>query len=250
MAMERKEAVSSSPTYGRFHTTHWTVILQARDQVGGGAQEALERLCRVYWRPLYAFIRRQGHTPHEAEDLTQEFFRRFLEREALASVDPAEGRFRSFLLACLKNFLANERERAGAKRRGGGQSIVSFDLLEAESSLAAGVGEDLAPDAEYERRWAFAVLARAIELMRAEFVAEARGDFFKDLEGFLPGGVGNLSRADVASRRGMTVGALDVAIHRLRHRFGAKLRELISQTVASEAEIELELRHLISVLGR
>src|SRR6266542_4402882 len=145
---------------GWFKTTHWTVILTAREKDGIAAREALARLCSTYWYPLYAFIRRQGSTPHEAEDLTQEFFFRFLERHSLGSVQPAAGKFRSFLLACLKNFLANERERAHAQRRGGGQPVISLDSGAAETRYAMEPADDRTPEAVFERRWAFAVLER------------------------------------------------------------------------------------------
>src|SRR6187431_1536840 len=135
-----------------FHTTHWTVVLAAREKDGVTAREALANLCSTYWYPLYAFIRRQGSSPHDAEDLTQEFFFRFLERHSLASVEPAAGRFRSFLLACLKNFLANERERASAQRRGGGQSVISLDGTDAETRYSLEPADSRTPDAVFERR--------------------------------------------------------------------------------------------------
>src|SRR6266487_6246916 len=134
-----------------FHTTHWTVVLAAREKDGTVAREALASLCSTYWYPLYAFIRRQGSTPHEAEDLTQEFFLRFLERHALGSVQPAAGKFRSFLLACLKNFLANERERAHAQRRGGGRPLVPLDSGKAETRYSLEPADHRTPEAVFER---------------------------------------------------------------------------------------------------
>src|SRR6266581_6998218 len=140
---------------GWFKTTHWTVVLSARDRDRPDAAEALASLCSTYWYPLYAFIRRRGSSPHEAEDLTQEFFFRFLERHALESVQPAAGKFRSFLLVCLKNFLANERERAQAQRRGGGQPLISLDGAEAETRYSREPTDSLTPEMVFERRWAF-----------------------------------------------------------------------------------------------
>src|SRR6186997_2745142 len=137
-----------------FHTTHWTVVLEARDKSGDAAREALAILCSTYWYPLYAFIRRQGSSPHEAEDLTQEFFLRFLDRHALERVQPAAGKFRSFLLVCLKNFLANERERARAQRRGGGRPILPLEVENAETRYSLEPADSLTPDAVFERRWA------------------------------------------------------------------------------------------------
>ena len=231
-----------------FHTTHWSMVLAAREKEGSAAGEALASLCSTYWYPLYAFIRRQGSAPPEAEDLTQEFFYRFLERDTLERVQPAAGKFRSFLLACLKNFLANERQRAHAQRRGGGQWLVPLDSNEAETRYSFEPVDQRTPDAIFERRWAFAVLERTMQELQREYSASERGELFEDLQGFLPGGHGNLSRAELAVKRGVSVGALDVAIHRLRQRFGALLREEIARTVSSEAEVEEEIRYLISLM--
>ncbi len=234
---------------GTFHTTHWTVVLAARSREGVAAQEALASLCSTYWYPLYAFIRRQGSTPHEAEDLTQEFFFRFLQRHALESVQPAAGKFRSFLLVCLKNFLANERERSQAQRRGGGQPVISLDAAEAETRYSVEPVDRLTPEAVFERQWAFAVLEQTMTELRREYAGDEKRALFQDLQGFLPSGQGNVSRADLAAKRGVSVGAIDVAVHRLRQRFGVLLREQVAQTVSSEAEVEEEIRYLISVIG-
>jgi len=232
-----------------FHTTHWTLVLAARDKDSAAAREALASLCSTYWYPLYAFIRRQGASPHEAEDLTQEFFFRFLERHALGSVQPAAGKFRSFLLTCLKNFLANERERAQAQRRGGGRAIISLDADEAETRYSLEPADSLTPEAVFERRWAFAVLERTMRELRREYAADEKSELFEQLQGFLPNGHGHISRAELAAQRGASVGAIDVAVHRLRQRFGDLLREQVARTVSSEAEVEEEIRHLIAVLG-
>src|ERR1043166_5639633 len=240
---------SLSPTAtgdGWFKTTHWTVVLTARQKDGTAAREALASLCSTYWYPLYAFIRRQGSSPHEAEDLTQEFFLRFLERHALGRVQPAAGKFRSFLLACLKNFLANERERAHAQRRGGGQSLVPLDTGDAETRYSLEPADQRTPEAVFERRWAFAVLERTMIELRREQAGDEKRDLFQELQGFLPGGLGSVSRSELAAKRGVTVGAIDVAIHRLRQRFGSLLREQVARTVSSEAEVEEEIRYLIS----
>jgi RNA polymerase sigma-70 factor (ECF subfamily) len=232
-----------------FHTTHWTVVLEARDVGGPTAGAALESLCGTYWYPLYAFIRRQGASPHEAEDLTQGFFHRFLERNGLASVQPAAGKFRSFLLACLKNFLANERERAQAQRRGGGRTLLTLNGEEAETRYSLEPADPLTPEKEFERRWAFAVIERTIQELRREYAGEEKQALFEQLQGFLPGGQGVTSRAELAAGRGVSIGAIDVAIHRLRQRFGILLREQVARTVANENEVEEEIRYLILVLG-
>src|SRR5438552_13818399 len=231
-----------------FHTTHWTVVLAAREKEGSAPREALASLCSTYWYPLYAFIRRQGSSPPEAEDLTQEFFFRFLERHALGSVQPAAGKFRSFLLACLKNFLANERERAHAQRRGGGQPLVPLDRGDAETRYSLEPADQRTPAAVFERRWAFAVLERTMTELRHEYVTAGKSELFEAFQSFLPGGHGDASRADLAAQRGVSPGAIDVAVHRLRQRFGALLREQVAQTVSSDAEVEEEIRYLISVI--
>lgn len=232
-----------------FHTTHWTMMLAAREEEGTVAREALARLCSTYWYPLYAFIRRQGSSPHEAEDLTQEFFYRFLERDSLTYVRPAAGRFRSFLLACLKNFLANERERARAQRRGGGHPLISLDGADARARYALEPADQRTPEALFERRWAFAVLERTLTDLRREYAAAEKSDLFEALQGFLPGGQGDTSRAELAARRGISAGALDVAIHRLRQRFGVLLRQQVARTVSTDAEVDEEIRHFISLLN-
>jgi RNA polymerase sigma-70 factor (ECF subfamily) len=250
MSTTMNPAASRLPTSAiGFHTTHWTVILQARDENGTVGREALASLCATYWYPLYAFVRRQGASAHEAEDLTQEFFSQFLQRNALASVRPTAGRFRSFLLACLKNFMANERERAHAQRRGGGRSPVPLDTGDAETRYQLEPADKLTPEAIYERRWAFAVLERTMSELRDKYGRDQAGRQFEELQGFLPGGQPNTSRTELATKRGVTVGAIDVAVHRMRKEFGAVLREQVAQTVSSPAEVEEELHYLISVLG-
>jgi RNA polymerase sigma-70 factor (ECF subfamily) len=232
-----------------FHTTHWTVVFAAQDRDGKGASEALAELCSAYWYPLYAFVRRQGSTAHEAEDLTQEFFRRFLERRALEVVRPDAGKFRSFLLACLKNFLANERLRAQTLRRGGAYQILPLDSGDAETRYTLEPADQRTPEAIFERRWAFTVLERTMAQLRREYSSDEKRALFDALQGFLPSGQEALSRAEVAAKRGVSAGAIDVAVHRLRQRFGALLREQVARTVSSEAEVEEEIRYLISVLS-
>ena len=232
-----------------FHTTHWSVVLAAGESNSPEAVAALESLCQVYWPPLYAYIRRQGADPQEAEDLTQEFFHRFLERNSLTSVRPAAGKFRSFLLACLKNFLANERERAHAQRRGGGRVPIPLGGGDPETRYSLEPADTLTPEAIFERRWAFAVVEQTMRVLQREHASPEKREFFEALQGFLPGGHGNISRAELAARRGVSVSAIDVAIHRLRQRFGAVLREQVAPTVSSQDEVEEEIRYLISVIG-
>ncbi len=243
-------APENEPTspYG-FQTTHWSVVLKAQRRHEEGSQESLARLCTAYWYPVYAFVRRQGADAHQAEDMTQGFFCHILERETLARVEPEGGKFRSFLLVCLKNYLANERERAQAQRRGGGQLPIPLEMNDAETRYVFERADEQTPDVIYERRWAFAVIEQALERLRSEYTSSKKQTLFEDLQGFLPGGNGSESRSELAAKRGVTVGAINVAVHRLRHRFGALLREQVAQTVDSNAEIEEELRHLIKVLA-
>jgi len=232
-----------------FHTTHWSVVLAAGRQQGPAASEALAKLCSAYWYPLYAFVRCRGFGPHDAEDLTQEFFYRFLERNSLTNVTPAGGKFRSFLLACLKHFLANERERAHAQRRGGGHSLLPLDAGEAETRFSLEPADPVTPEALFEKRWAFTVLERTMNALRQEYAANGKSAVFEELKGFLPGGQGSESRPDLAAKRGVSVGAIDVAVHRLRQRFGALLREQVAHTVSAEDEVDDEIRHLMAALG-
>ena len=221
--------------------------MTACQEDGTGGREALANLCATYWPPLYAFIRRGGSSPHDAEDLTQEFFCQFLERDALKHAEPARGKFRSFLLACLKQFLAREHERAQAARRGGGRKLLTLDCPESQYSLE--LADTLTPEALFDRRWAATVLASTLEDLRGEYVRRQKAGLFEDLIGFLPGSQTEASRAELASRHNVSVGAIDVAIHRLRQRFGALLRQRIAQTVSSEAEIDDELDYLMTVAG-
>ena len=232
-----------------FHTTHWTVVLQAKADQGSGAQEALASLCSTYWYPLYAFVRRQGSSPPEAEDLIQEFFCPVLQRQWLVNVSPAAGKFRSFLLACLKNFVTNERERAKTQRRGGGRKILPLDGETAETRYALEPVTRITPEVLFERRWALALVERTLGELQREYTRAGKGGWFDELQQFLPGGEGNLSRAELAVKRGVTTGAIDVTVHRLRQRFGAILREQVAQTVSSAAEVEEEIRYLMAVLS-
>ena len=249
MAGNASNPESDSRGAAWFRTTHWSVVLAAKAPDPSQAAEALEKLCCTYWYPLYAYVRREGHQPEDAQDLTQEFFLHFLERNAVGNVRPTAGKFRSFLLACLKNFLANERERAHAQRRGGGRPLLSLDSGDAETRYSLESADNRTPEAEFERRWAFALLERTMAELRREYSSGDKLRLFEDLQGFLPNGQETISRTDLAAKRSVSVGAIDVAVHRLRQRFGALLREQVAQTVSSEAEVEEEIRHLISVLG-
>lgn len=232
-----------------FRTTHWSAVLAARDNRSPKAEAALAELCQTYWYPLYAYIRRRGHDPHEAEDLTQGFFERLLEKNYIGDVTPGIGRFRSFLLTSLKHFLANEWDRAQAGKRGGGQVIFSLDDRDAESRYQFEAVEKFTPETLFEQRWALTVLGRVLARLRVEFVASEKADLFDQLKVFLSAEQPGCSYAEVAARTGTKEGTIKVAVHRLRRRYGELLRTEIGHTVNDPREIEDEVRHLISVLS-
>lgn len=234
-----------------FPTTHWSVVLAAADSAAPWAFEALEQLCRTYWRPVYAFVRRQGHRPEDALDLAQGFFARFLERKQVKLADPDRGRLRSFLLSSLKNFLANEYAHAQADKRGGGRSLLSLDQQrDAETRFLAEPADPAAPpDLAFEKQWALTLLDQVLARLRDEFAATGGPEQFDALKVFVWGDPAGVSQVEIAAQLGMTPNALGVAVHRLRRRYGELLREAIAQTVASKDEIDVELRHLITVIG-
>ena len=212
------------------------------------AAEALEQLCRTYWYPLYAFVRRQGHDAPDSEDLTQEFFARFLAKEYFERADPARGRFRSFLLACLKNFLTEQHRYAGRLKRGGGQPFISWDSKTAEERYQLEPAEPLTPEKIYDRRWALTLLENALARLGDEQSAVGRQQDFAQLRDYLWGEGGGTGYAELAARLRMTEGALKVTVHRLRRRYRELLREEVAHTVATVAETDAELRYLISVI--
>ncbi|NUQ62226.1 MAG: sigma-70 family RNA polymerase sigma factor [Pirellulales bacterium] len=231
-----------------FDATRWTLVLSA---AGGthtpSSAAAMAELCAIYWYPLYAFIRRRGHDAHEAEDLVQEFFARLLVKDFLAGVSPEKGRFRSFLLAAFKHFLANEYDRAGAQKRGGARTVIALDALGADSRWRLEPADTLTPEKLFERRWALAVLEQVLARLQAEMTAAGKGPLYEALKEFL-GGEGRDTYAEVGTKLGMSSGAVKVAVHRLRRRWRQVLREEIAQTVADPAEIDAEIRYLLSCL--
>ncbi len=240
------DRTSLSP--GLFSTTHWSVVLAAGASDAKYAATALENLCRAYWYPLYAFIRRQGHSPEDAADLTQAFFYRLLSKGVLGLAARERGRFRSFLLAALKNVLANEWDREHAQKRGGGTEIFSLDAEEAERQYRLEPSESLDPAQLFDRRWALTVLDEALRLLEAEQLAAGKERIFRRLQGFLMGESGAGSYADAASDLGLTEGAVKMAVSRLRARCRDLLREEIARTVSSPLEIEEEYRALMAAL--
>jgi RNA polymerase sigma-70 factor (ECF subfamily) len=239
----------SAPRTGRFAATRWSVVLAAGRDESPRAAEALEQLCRVYWYPLYAFVRRQGHGPEDAQDLTQAFFTRLIAKRDLAAVDRAKGRFRSFLLAAMRHFLANEWDRARAAKRGGGVHVTSFDAISAEARYAREPVDPETPERIFERRWALAMLDEVLGRLRDEYESRGQGEQFEALKGMLGGGGGEEGHAATGLRLGMSEGAVKVAAHRLRRRYRDLLRREIATTVASPDDVDDELRHLFAVLS-
>jgi len=230
-----------------FTTTHWSVVLDAQGE-SPAAQEALEKLCRTYWRPIFAFLRRQGLRPDEAEDITQGFFAELLERRSLSAVRREKGRLRSFLLGGLKYFLANEERRAMAIKRGKGQRFIPLDELHADDRIEMEPADSMTAEMIYERRWALTVLERVLSRLKDEYVAADNAALFDSLKELLPDEPGSPSQAVIATRLGMSENAIRQAFYRFRQRYQALLREEIANTVATPGDIEDELRHLIAVL--
>ena len=231
-----------------FTTTHWSVVLAAGRSDSAQATEALEKLCRTYWYPLYAYIRRHGYGPEDAQDLAQDFFAQLLRKNYPARADRAKGRFRTFLLHALNQFLADQRERAAALKRGGGQRIISLDEEAPEDRYRLEVPDELTPEKLFERRWAQTVLDRALARLRDEFVAEGKEAAYEVLKAFEPGEQNPLSYAETAVRLGASESAVKSMIYRLRQRHRELVREEIAHTVPTVAEIDEELRHLVAVL--
>jgi RNA polymerase sigma-70 factor (ECF subfamily) len=232
-----------------FATTHWTTVLTARDEQSPHAAAALERLCRCYWPPIYAFIRRRGHGPYDAQDLTQEFFSRLLVKGYLEAADASKGRFRTLLLTAVTRFLVNERERALAQKRGGGAVHFSIEAEAEEGGAFTNPADPATPETIYERRWAETVLAAVLSRLRAEFEIAGELARFEVLKPFLAAEKNPPSGAAVAAQLGVSESTVYSAAHRLRRRYGELLREEIAQTVARPEEIEEELRYLARVLG-
>jgi DNA-directed RNA polymerase specialized sigma24 family protein len=231
-----------------FLTTRWTEVIQAAQTSAPGGAAALENLCGKYWYPLYAYVRREGFSPHDAQDLTQAFFARFLEKNYLAQVDRTRGKFRSFLLASLKHFLANEWDRLRAQKRGGLVQIISLDEQAAESRYLLEPRDEASAEKIFERRWALTVLETVLARLERECADAGKADQFRDLKDHMMTEA-SAPQAELARRLDMTVGALKVAIHRLRKRYRALLREEIAQTVSTPAEVDAELRHLLTVIA-
>ena len=230
-----------------FTTTHWSVVLEAQGE-SPAAQQALEKLCRTYWRPIYGFVRRQGIRPEEAEDLTQGFFALFLERRDLSTVRKEKGRLRSYLLASVKHFLADEWRHAMAVKRGKGHWLIPWEELRESEAIDVGRSDRLTAEQIYERRWALTVLEQVLARLRDEYRSAGNLRFFDRMKKMLMDEPGRPSQAQVASEFDMTENAVKQAFYRFRQRYQTLLREEIAHTIAMPSDIEDELRHLIAVV--
>jgi RNA polymerase sigma-70 factor (ECF subfamily) len=244
----RDEKLCSAEAEDWFATTHWSVVLAAGHAETPTARAALESLCQLYWYPLYAYARRRGFSVEDAQDLTQAFFARLLEKQSLEKASPARGRFRAFLITSLKNFLANEWDKAHAARRGSGQRLLSRDARIAEERYLAEPADEQSPDKLFERRWAVTLLESVLRRLREDYARGGRGELFERLKDFLWGEKNLSSYSKFGTECGMSEGAVKVAVHRLRRRYRDLLREEVAHTVTGPEEIEEELRHLRAVL--
>jgi RNA polymerase sigma factor (sigma-70 family) len=242
--------LSASLVPGLFPHTRWSEVLSARQQRSPESAAALEALCRAYWYPLYAFVRASGRSPHDAQDLTQEFFARLLSKDWLRLADPGKGRFRTFLRVALKRFLADDWDRARAQKRGGGQPPVPFDTTLAEKCFLGERADADSPDRLYERRWALALLDQAMSRLEQEYDRAGKASELTHLKPHLTAERGAIPYAEIAAALQKSEGAARVAVHRLRKRFREMFREVIADTVSNAEEVDVEVRHVLAALGR
>jgi RNA polymerase sigma factor (sigma-70 family) len=232
----------------RFPATHWSVVQAAGTGSSAMARAALDQLCRSYWPPIYAFARRLGHNPEDARDLTQAFFAHLIATQSVHRADPARGRFRSFLLGACKHFLADEHDRARTEKRGGRVEFIPLDIALAESRYGGEPSTQTTPDREFDRAWAIAVIDRALSRLREEFEMSGRATLFDGLKGFLTGDKAFSSFQAAAAQLQITAGAAKMTVTRMRQRFRALVRQELSQTVLTSAELEAELRDFAAIL--
>jgi RNA polymerase sigma-70 factor (ECF subfamily) len=250
MRAEQSNQETQEATARVFHTTHWSVVLAAGEEGSEEAGAALSRLCQTYWFPVYAFIRKRGHSPEQAQDFTQEFFAVFLEKNYVAKAARDRGRFRAFLMSSVENFLHNQHDRAQAQKRGGGRTLLSLDYEDAEQRYQIEPVEESDPATIFEQQWAATLLETVLNRMREEFSAEGRAGLFDDLQGHLWGDADSIPYALLAQKSGLTEGNLKTVAHRLRQRCRALLREEITHTVAKPGDVDDELRHLMRIVSQ
>jgi RNA polymerase sigma factor (sigma-70 family) len=232
-----------------FATTRWTMVLAAGGSTTQDGEDALERLCEAYWFPLYAYVRRRGHSKEDAEDLTQAFFADLLRRRDFSRTDAERGKFRAFLLASLKHFLANERDKSRRIKRGGGAMHFPLDWQGADERFGIADAAVATPDEAYDREWAVALLERVLDRLREEWMADGKGERFQGMKAFLTSGKGESPHAEVAAGLGMEEGALRVAVHRMRKRYRELLRDEVSHTLADPAMVKEELAVLLGAFS-
>lgn len=232
-----------------FTTTHWSVVLTAGHKSSPAANAALATLCETYWFPLYAYARRRGHKADESQDLTQEFFARFLEKDYVAAADPERGRFRAFLLTSFKHFLSKERDKAKSQKRGGGRLPLSLDLALGESRYVAEPTDMLTPEQLYDRQWTVALLDRVMRRLEVEMRGSDKAEWFDRLKGFIAGGSDGATYAKTAESLGTTEAAAKMATHRMRRRYRDLLRHEIAETVEHVADVEDEIRSLFATFS-
>jgi RNA polymerase sigma factor (sigma-70 family) len=238
----------SEPGRAVFATTHWSVVVEAGQSGSPKAFQAMAQLCQTYWYPLYAYVRRKGYQAPDAQDLTQEFFARLLARNYVTGADRSRGKFRSYLLGTLEHFLAKEWRRAHAEKRGGGRAAFSLDEMDAENRYLLEPAHELTPAKIFDRRWATILLDKAMAHLAKECQAGQKGELFEAVKPLLSGDSAGVSYAEMARSLNMTEGALKVAVHRLRQRYGELVRAEIAQTVADPKEVDQELHYLLGVL--
>ncbi len=234
---------------GTFKTTSWTVVLTAKQEDDLASRDALQSLCESYWPPLYSYVRHRGYSIENAKDLTQEFFATLLAKNYLHDVEPAKGRFRSFLLVALNHFLANEHDRNQTLKRGGGQIRLSLDVLEAERRYIQGPRHTLSAEAIFDAEWARTIIQLALTRLEAEYGDQGKSRLFDTLRSCLSGARSDRSYQELADTLGITVGAVKVAVHRLRKRYGILLRDEVAKTLERPENIEQELRYLAAAAG-
>jgi RNA polymerase sigma factor (sigma-70 family) len=249
MSASNSNLCGTAPGVPVFVSTHWSVVVAAGRSDSTRAQAALEHLCRTYWYPLYAYVRRRGHSSHDAQDLTQGFFARLLERESLAGADPHRGRFRTFLLTAMNHFLVNEWKKGMAGKRGGGCPVLSLDWAAAENRFDLEPADPFTPDKLFDKQWALTLLAEVVNRLEREYASEGKSDLFAILKNTLLGERESQPYGELAVKLGVNEGAVRVMVHRLRKRYRQLVRDEIAGTLERSQDVEAEMRHLFQVLA-
>jgi RNA polymerase sigma factor (sigma-70 family) len=241
---------TNAPHAAAFVTTRWSIVLAAGRSDTARSRDALSKLCQTYWYPLYAYVRGRGNSQEDAQDLTQEFFARLLEKNWIGSADREKGRFRSFLLTAMKRFLADEWDKARAQKRGGGLPLLSLQFDTAETRLSREPADEVTPEQSFERRWVLTLLDEVLKRLRTEYEQEGNAELFVELNPCLVADRTSMPYAELAKKLALSESAVKSAAHRLRQRYRKLLRDEIAETVATPGEVDEELQHLFAVLGK